>query len=414
MSRSEPESLLPPLRIIELSAFIAVPYAGMLLAQYGADVIRIDPPGGGPDITRWPLADNGDSLYWAGLNKRKRSVTIDTRSPRGRELVAALVTRDDAAGGVMLTNLAARGELAHDALAARRPDLVALYLKGLYDNQTAVDYTVNSAVGVPLATGEATPRHPVNNMLPAWDALAGAHAALALALAHARRVRTGRGERIDLALGDVAYSFISHIGITAEAELYGRDRPAVGNHVYGSLGRDLGTADGRRIMFACVTTNQWRAIVEATGTADAIAALEQALGLDFSQEEARWQARDLLCALFDQWTRQRPLAGIRAAFDANGVCWGPYQSFRQLVDEDPRFTEANPMIAALTQPGIGRYRVAGLPTAFASRADRGIGVAPRLGQHTEQVLVEVLGLDSAGFGRLVDEGIVGRPAAATR
>ncbi len=404
-------ALLPPLRVIELSAFIAAPYAGMLLAQYGADVIRIDPLGGGPDIARWPLADTGASLYWAGLNKRKRSVTIDTRSPRGRELVAALVTRDDPAGGVMLTNLAARGELAHEALAARRPDLIALYLKGQYDNQTAVDYTVNSAVGVPFATGDATAERPVNNMLPAWDALAGTHAALALALAHARRSRTGQGERIDLALGDVAYSFMAHVGVTAEAELYGRNRPAVGNHVYGSLGRDLGTSDGRRLMFACVTGNQWRAIVKATGTADAIAALEQALGLDFSQEEARWHARDLLCAVFEQWTRQRSLAEVRNAFDANGVCWGPYQTFRQLVDEDPRFTDANPMIRSVDQPGIGRYRVAGLPTAFASREDRGVGPAPQLGQHTEQVLVEVLGLDSAGFGRLIDDGIVNRPAS---
>lgn len=406
------EPLLPPLRVVELSAFIAVPYAGMLLAQYGADVIRVDPIGGGPDISRWPLADSGASLYWAGLNKRKRSVTVDLRSPRGRELVAELVTRDGPAGGVMLTNLAARGELSHEALVAKRPDLIALYLKGQYDNQTAVDYTVNCAVGIPLATGEATPQHPVNNMLPAWDALAGTHAALALSLAHARRLRSGAGERIDLALGDVAYSFVSHTGVTAEAELYGRERPAVGNHIYGSLGRDLGTADGRRVMFACVTTNQWRGIVKATATAEAITALERSLNLDFSDETARWQARDLLAALFDQWARQRTLAEVRTAFDANGVCWGPYQSFRQLVDEDPRFTDANPMIAGVDQPGIGRYRVAGLPTAFASRRDRGIGAAPVLGQHTEEVLASVLGLDSASFGRLVDDGIVARPPAA--
>ena len=403
------ESLLPPLRVVELSAFIAVPYAGMLLAQYGADVIRVDPIGGGPDISRWPLAETGASLYWAGLNKRKRSVTVDLRSPRGRELVAELVTRGGSDGGVVLTNLAARGELSHEALVARRPDLLALYLKGQYDNQTAVDYTVNCAVGIPLATGDATPRHPVNNMLPAWDALAGTHAALALSLAHARRLRTGAGERIDLALGDVAYSFVSHIGVTAEAELYGRERPAVGNHIYGSLGRDLGTADGRRVMFACVTTNQWRGIVKATGTADAIAALERALDVDFSDETARWHARDLLTALFDQWARQRSLVEVRAAFDAHGVCWGPYQSFQQLVDEDPRFTDANPMIAGVDQPGIGRYRVAGLPVAFASRGDRGIGPAPMLGQHTEEVLTTVLGLDAASFGRLVDDGIVARP-----
>jgi 2-methylfumaryl-CoA isomerase len=400
------EPLLSPLRVIELSAFIAAPYAGLLLAQHGADVIRVDPIGGGPDIQRWPLAADGTSLYWAGLNKRKRSVAVDTRSPRGRELVAALITREDAAGGVVLTNLAARGELAHERLVASRPDLIALYLKGQYDNQTAVDYTVNSAVGVPFATGEATPDRPINNMLPAWDALAGAQAALALGLAHARRQRSGLGDRIDLALGDVAYAFVSHIGITAEAELYGRERPACGNHVYGSLGRDLATADGRRLMFACVTTNQWRAMVAATGTAEAITALERALGLDFNAESARWESRELLVAMFEQWTRRRPLDEIRPIFDQHGVCWGPYQSFRQLVDEDPRFTDANPLIATIEQPGIGRIRVAGLPATFASRTDRGIGPGPRLGQHTEEVLTSLLGLSTAQFGRLADDGIV--------
>jgi 2-methylfumaryl-CoA isomerase len=400
------EPLLSPLRVIELSAFIAAPYAGLLLAQHGADVIRVDPIGGGPDIQRLPLAADGTSLYWAGLNKRKRSVAIDTRSARGRELVAALITRDDAAGGVVLTNLAARAELAYERLVASRGDLIALYLKGQYDNQTAVDYTVNSAVGVPFATGEATPDRPVNNMLPAWDALAGAQAALALGLAHARRQRCGLGERIDIALGDVAYAFVSHIGITAEAELYGRERPAVGNHVYGSLGRDLATADGRRLMFACVTTNQWRAMVAATGTAEAITALERVLGLDFNDEGARWESRELLVAMFEQWTRRRSLEEIRPIFDQHGVCWGPYQSFRQLVDEDPRFTDANPLIGTIEQPGVGRIRVAGLPATFASHADRGIGPGPRLGQHTEEVLTSLLGLSTAQFGRLADDGIV--------
>lgn len=400
--------MLAPLRVVELSAFIAAPYAGLLLAQMGADVIRVDPLGGGPDIDRWPLAANGDSLYWAGLNKGKRSVALDTRSARGRELVAELITRPGDGGGVMLTNLAARHELALERLQAKRADLIALQIRGHHDGQTAVDYTVNAAVGVPLATGQASADAPVNNMLPAWDALAGAHGALALAVADARRRRSGQGESITMALSDVGYAFISHIGFTAEAELYGRNRPAVGNHIYGALGHDLGCADGRRVMLAAVTDSQWRAILDATGLADAVAAIERALGLDFSRDGDRYQARDILVPLFEQWTRRHTLAKVAETFNAHGVCWGPYQSFTQLVGEDPRFSSANPMIGPIEQPGIGTFRAAGLPLAFGSQPDRRPKPAPRLGQHTEQVLIELLGLSNAQFGALVDAKVAAR------
>ncbi|MGE0310729.1 MAG: CoA transferase [Lautropia sp.] len=398
--------MLQALRVIELSAFIAAPYAGLLLAQMGADVIRVDPPGGGPDIRRWPLSDAGVSMYWAGLNKGKRSVTIDTRKPEGRELVAALVADPHPGGGIMLTNLAARHELSWDALRARRADLIALQIKGHHDNKTALDYTVNSAVGVPLATGNADPRHPVNNMLPAWDALAGASAAMSIVAAQMKRLQTGAGELIQLALSDVGYAFVSHIGATAEAELQRQSRPAIGNHIYAALGHDLGTADGRRVMFAVLTPSQWKGLLAATGLGEAVGAVERAMQLDFATDDGRYAAREILVALFDGWTRQRTLAQVREAFDANGVCWGPYQDFVQLVDEDPRFTEANPMIRAIDQPGVGRIRAAGLPMQFASDPDRRVAPAPRLGEHTEAVLTGVLGLSGGAFGRLVDAKVV--------
>lgn len=398
--------MLQALRVIELSAFIAAPYAGLLLAQMGAEVIRIDPPGGGPDIRRWPLSDEGVSMYWTGLNKGKRSVTIDTRKPEGRELAAALITDPGPGGGIMLTNLAARNELAWEALSARRADLIALLIKGHHDNKVALDYTVNSAVGVPFATGNADAQHPVNNMLPAWDALAGASAALSIVAAQMKRVQTGAGELIQLALSDVGYAFISHIGVTAEAELQRTNRPAIGNHIYAALGHDLGTSDGRRVMFTVLTPNQWKAILAATGLGEAITAIERAMKLDFTLDDDRYAARQILVALFDNWTAQRTLAQVREAFDANGVCWGPYQTFTQLVDEDPRFTAANPLIKSIDQPGVGRIRAAGLPMLFASDPDRRVAAAPRLGEHTEQVLTGVLGLSGAAFGKLVDAKVV--------
>ena len=97
--------LLQDLRIVEFSAFVAAPLGGMTMAQFGAEVIRIDPIGGAIDYNRWPVADSGASLYWAGLNKAKRSVALALNKPEGRELAQAIATAPGAGGGIVLTNL---------------------------------------------------------------------------------------------------------------------------------------------------------------------------------------------------------------------------------------------------------------------------------------------------------------------
>src|SRR3954468_24492809 len=133
--------ILEGLTVVEGSAFVAAPLGGMTLAQLGADVIRFDDLGGGLDFTRWPLAEDGQSLFWAGLNKGKRSIQVDIRAPEGRELVTALV----AVAGSFLTNFPARGWLSYDALRERRRDLVMVALTGNPDGTSEVDYTVNPA-----------------------------------------------------------------------------------------------------------------------------------------------------------------------------------------------------------------------------------------------------------------------------
>ena len=121
---SAPERPLSGVRIVEISSFVAVPLAGMTLAQLGAEVVRIDPVGGAADYHRWPLTAAGDSIYWAGLNKGKRSMEVDMRNPEGQHLVQRLI----AAAGVLITNVAGRQWHSYEALSALRPDLIHLEL----------------------------------------------------------------------------------------------------------------------------------------------------------------------------------------------------------------------------------------------------------------------------------------------
>jgi 2-methylfumaryl-CoA isomerase len=402
--------LLKDLRIVEFSAFVAAPLGGMTMAQMGAEVIRIDPLGGAIDHRRWPVTGNGASLYWAGLNKAKRSVALALDKPEGRELAQAIATAPGAGGGIVLTNLPPRAGLDYPSLKERRTDMIVLRLVGNRDGSAAVDYTVNAASGFPLVTGNnAAGGLPVNHVLPAWDIAAGLYLATALLAAERHRGRTGEGQEVSLALSDVMLAAVGHLGYVGEVCVNGRARPPIGNDLYGSFGRDFATADGRRVMIIALTPRQWHALRRATGLADKFATIGRMLEVDLETESGRYAARDMIAALLAPWCAARRLAEIAAAFAGSGVLWGPFQDFVALVRDDPRCSPENPLFAAVEQPGIGRYPMPGLPLDFAAAPRQATRPAPLLGQHTDLVLSDVLGLSAAAIARLHDQGIAAGP-----
>lgn len=398
--------ILSGLRVVEGSAFVAAPLGGMTLAQLGADVIRFDQIGGGLDHGRWPLAADGQSLFWAGLNKGKRSIQIDLGSEEGRELASALITAEGPDAGLFLTNFPARGWLSYEALAARREDLIMVALTGNPDGTSEVDYTVNPATGFPWATGPRNLAEPLNSVLPAWDVAMGTLAAVGMLAAERRRSRSGEGELVELSLSDVAFAMVGNLGRIAEATLGGVDQPKDGNYLYGAFGHDFETRDGRRLMVVALTARQWEALLRTTEIGEACAGIERATGHDLSTESGRFEARELIAALLRPWFAARDLAAVRDAFAGTGVSWGPYQTFRQLVTEDPRASTANPLFEAVEHPGVGSYPMPGSPLRFAGEEPVAVRRAPLLGEHTEEILSEVLGLSQSEVGRLHDGGVV--------
>jgi 2-methylfumaryl-CoA isomerase len=399
--------LLDDLRIVELSAFVAAPLGGMTMAQLGAEVIRIDPIGGGVDFRRWPVAPNGMSLYWAGLNKEKRSVALALDRPEGREIARAIITAPGAGGGIVLTNLPPLPGLDFASLQAVRRDLVMLRLIGNRDGTAAVDYTVNAASGFPLVTGSGG--GPVNHVLPAWDIAAGLYLATGLLAAERHRARTGAGQEVVAALADVMLAAVGNLGYVGDVHVNGRTRPALGNDLYGSFGRDFVTADRRRVMIIALTPRQWRALGRATGLGERLQMIGPMMDVDLDSEEGRYAARDAIAALIGRWCGERRLDEITAAFAGTGVLWGGFQDFEQLVRDDPRCSVANPLFAEVEQPGVGRYPMPGLPLDFAAAPRRPPRRAPLLGEHTDSVLADLLGLSSAEIGRLHDTGVAAGP-----
>ena len=402
--------ILQGLRIVEGSAFVAAPLGGMSLAQLGADVIRFDPIGGGLDHARWPVTADGQSMFWAGMNKGKRSIAVDIRQPRGQELLTALITAPGADAGLFSTNFPARGWLAYDKLAAHRADLLMVNLLGRRDGGSEVDYTVNPQIGFPALTGPSASREPTNHVFPAWDAIAGSMIATALLAALRHRDRTGEGQLVTLALKDVGLAMLGHLGMIAEVQVGGVDRPRYGNNLYGAFGCDFVTRDGERAMVVGLTDLQWACLQKATGLGEDVARLERQLQIDLSEEGNRFRAREALTALFDPWFAERTLAEVSALFETHRVTWGPYRTVGQALAQDPDLSTAHPMFSVLHQPGIGSYLTPASPLHFSKVPRLPARPAPRLGEHTDEILLSVLGLSSHEVGALHDAGIVAGPA----
>ncbi|MDQ3678002.1 MAG: CoA transferase [Actinomycetota bacterium] len=382
------DGILSGIRVIEGSAFVAAPTAGMTLAQLGADVIRFDAPGGGLDFKRWPLSASGDSLFWSGLQKGKRSIEVDLRSDEGREQLAQLITAPGEGNGIFLTNFPARGWMGYEALSERREDLIMVVLTGNHDGSSEVDYTVNPSAGFPEAMGPRDSNVPTNSLMPTWDSIMGGLAVVGLLAALRHRDATGEGQLVEIALSDVAFATVGHLGRIAEVQLEGRDQPRDGNYLYGAFGGDFETSDGRRVMIVALTDRQWKALKEATGTEELFATVEQATGHDFRGEAGRYKGRDLIRELLTPWFGERTLAQIRETFAGTGVSWGPYQTFKQLVEEDPRCSEDNPLFTMIEHP-VGTYLTPASPLNFSVSGRPPAKRSPHLGEHTDEVLAEL-------------------------
>jgi 2-methylfumaryl-CoA isomerase len=398
--------LLKSLRVVECSAFVAGPTCGLYLAQMGAEVIRIDTVGGGPDFRRWPLTEAGSSLYWEGLNKAKKSVAIDLSRPEGRELAQALATAPGADAGLFVTNFPAEGFLAYETLAKRRADLVCVRVMGWADGSQGMDYTINSALGLPLMTGPVDDPRPVNHVLAAWDLLTGAYSAFSLVSALLARHRDGRGREIRVPLSDVGAATMANLGFMAEALFTGQQRARMGNELYGAFGRDFVTKDGQRLMLLAVTPRQWAKSLDALGIAAEVRAVEVELGVSFAADEVlRFTHRARLYPLFEQAFARKTAAELTPALDAGGVTWGAYQPLEAAL-EDRRLYKDNPLFQTIAHPSGLSYPAPGAMGTIPQEPRAAVAPAPRLGQHTDEVLAQVLGLASGEIGRLHDQGIV--------
>ena len=234
----------------------------------------------------------------------------------------------------------------------------------------------------------------------------GISAALGLLAAERHRLRTGAGQHVKLALEDMALATMAHLGFIAESQL-GQRRRRYGNYLFGAFGRDMKTAEGERIMVVGLTGKQWQSLVEAVGMQADVQRIEAEHQLNLKREGDRFKAREAIATAVQAWVGARTLTQVAQVFDQHGVCWARYQSVEQMIEHT---LPGNPMFSTVTQPGVGQVSSPSLALDFSALAREPARPAPVLGQHTEQVMLEILGLSGAEYGRLHDQGIVAGPA----
>ena len=400
--------ILEGLRIVEGSAFVAAPLAGMTLAQMGADVIRFDRIRGGLDCERWPVTDKGRSLFWAGLNKGKRSLAVDMATPRGQEVVTRLICAPGEQAGIFLTNLRVRGWMDYDSLRKHREDLIMMSIMGDRSGGPQVDYTVNPAVGFPNATGPEGSTEPTGHVLPAWDCITGQQAALGILAAERHRRLTGRGQLVELALKDMALAMLGNLGIIGEVTINGHDRPKMGNSLYGAYAQDFVCKGVGRVIVVALTVRQWDNLKAATHTQAAFDELATKLGANLSLEGERFKHRHAITAVLKPFFDNRRIEDFAQSFDSRGVTWSRYRSFKEAVEQDPDISTDNPMFSMLEHPGIGSYLTPGNPIAFSDAERVAPTRGPSLGEHTDELLAEI-GFSNTEVAALHDDKIVAGP-----
>jgi CoA:oxalate CoA-transferase len=372
-------------RVLELGHYIAGPVCTQILADQGADVIKVEPPGGGARRHSDPKSNPGG--YFAMLNRNKRSIAVDLKSDRGREIFAALVRTSD----VLVTNFAAgvpqRLGFGADEMLAINPRLVYVHATGFgedspYATKPAFDGIIQAMSGLMHLTGEQDgPPSLAGVFVP--DHVTGLYATLAVLFGLRERERTGHGGATDLAMLD---SMLTFLGATlSEVADHGISPQRTGGKVRRSYAGTYATSDGY-VYLAPMTSRMWAGLTDTIGATELAAHYPVGAAVD-----NRMAHRDELDKVVGTWTSMHSAADVVAAMEAVGVPASPILSLEQILD-DPNVKHRK-MVRRLPVHGGYDVHVVASPLPV----DEGTYQVPppHAGEHTDELLAELGLLETA-------------------
>jgi formyl-CoA transferase len=393
---------LDGVRVLELGSFIAGPFAGQLLGDYGADVIKVEAPGDGDAMRRWGVTRDGDSLWWPTIGRNKRSIVLDLRQASARQVAGSLAAQCD----VVLENFRpgqlARWGLSYDELAARNPKVVLVHVSGFGQTGPLAAQagfgSVGEAMGGIRHTTGSPDRPPSRAGISLGDALASVFAVIGTLAALVRARDTGRGQEVDVAIYEAVAALME--STLADFELGGVIRTRSGSVLPGvAPSNAYPTADGAEVVVAANADTVFVRLCEAMGRPE--------LGTDprFATHQSRGLNMVELDTVVGAWTATAPCDEILARLDAHGVPAGRIFTAPDMLS-DPQYL-ARDMVRRLTSNQGWEVPMTGVVPRFTATPGTIRHAGPGLGEHTDEVLHELLGLGGDEIASLRSEGALG-------
>jgi len=392
----------PPLhgiRVLELANFMAGPYCAMLLADLGADVIKVENPEGGDYSRATPPFLDGESAGFIALNRNKRSLALNLKHPQGRDIFLKLADRADVVIENFRPGTTRDLGIDYETLSARNPRLIYCAVSGYgqtgpYSHRPGLDLIIQGMSGLMSITGEPG-RPPVKVGVPVADLTAALFAANAIQAALIARQRTGLGQYIDISLLEaaVALEVWEMASYFATGEVPG---PLGSAHRVSAPYQAFRTADGY-ITVGATTARHWTIFCQVLG----LEHLEK--DPRFATLAARKANEKVLAELIEEVTRTQPSEYWYRQFEEAGIPCGVINTIDRVVADE--HLQARGFIVDLPHPTLGRVRVTGSPLHFSRTPVRLDWAGPRLGQHTAEVLAE-LGYGLEDVARLEAAGVI--------
>ena len=392
----EHKSLLDGVRVLDLSRVLAGPYCTMMLADLGADIIKIEAPGIGDDTRHWgpPFSQGGESAYFLCVNRNKRSLTLNLKSDQGIQILQELIRKSDILVENFRVGTLEKWGLSYEALQLLRPGLIYCTITGYgytgpYRNLAGYDFIIQAQGGVMSITGPEE-GEPYKVGVAIADITAGLFACNAILAALFDRQRTGNGQRIDISLLDSQVAWLANVGSNylisgQKPHRYGNAHPNIVPY------QTFKASDGY-FALGIGNDNQWKQFCERTGKP------EWAQDIRFSTNASRVKHRKTLVPLLEQLFLQSEVAHWLSILEAVGVPCGPINSIDQVLD-DPQVL-AREMVIQVPHPSAGSIRMVASPLKIPTAPVVVRFPPPMLGEHTEQILHDLLGVNQTGIDEL--------------
>ena len=396
------EGALNGVRVLDFSRMLAGPYCSGLLAQMGAEVIRVERPGGELDRTSGiPAGDTTWAFFFLHTACNKKCITLNLQSDKGKEITKELAKRSD----VILHNLppeaAKTTGLEYDVLKEANPAIIFAALTGFgqtgpYKNKIAFDVILQAMSGAMSLTGFPD-KAPTRSVVSYVDLGTGLLTALGIMVALYHRERTGKGQMVDTALIDTAISFIASHGLVSEYQLFQAHRLRLGNSSFWTLADCFKAKDGW-VFFYINFDSDWRRFAKLIGRE------ELADDPRFRIDYQRFNNRHLIQPIISEWMADKTVDEVISLLEKIRLPCGVVNTIDDIVD-DPQI-KAREMLVEVEYPGIGKLSPPGVPIKFSETPGKVDERPPLLGEHNEEIYGRLLGFSSEKLSQLHEEGVI--------